>query len=104
MVTVVNLRSSAFDVYIGRAGHGQDGRFGNPFVVGRDGVRGECVEKFRAWFHGPSKQAYEMRVRAITEIPRDAKLGCFCKPNACHGDVIAEYVNSYHADAESRLK
>ena len=47
MVTVVNLRSSAFDVYIGRAGHGQDGRFGNPFVVGRDGVRGECVEKFR---------------------------------------------------------
>ena len=21
-------------------------------------------------------------------------LGCFCKPNSCHGDIIAEYLNN----------
>ena len=28
---VVNIRKEAYDVYIGRAGKGQDGYFGNPF-------------------------------------------------------------------------
>ncbi len=28
---VVNIRKKAYDVYIGRAGKGQDGYFGNPF-------------------------------------------------------------------------
>jgi len=23
------------------------------------------------------------------------RLACFCKPNACHGDVLADYLNSY---------
>ena len=98
MCIVVNLRSSKYTVYIGRAGHGQDGRFGNPFRVGKDGAQGECVKLFRDWLYGESREAYEMRCRIITEIPYDAVLGCFCKPRACHGDVIAELVNAHHAD------
>ena len=97
MVTDVNLRSSAFDVYIGRAGHGQTGEFGNPFIVGRDGARGECVEKFRTWFHSNDVAACKMRQLALDRIPANARLGCFCKPNACHGDVIAAFVNEAHA-------
>ena len=31
---VVNLNHSKYDVYIGRAGHGLDGPFGNPCRVG----------------------------------------------------------------------
>jgi len=23
------------------------------------------------------------------------RLGCFCKPQACHGDVLADYLNSW---------
>ncbi|MCG6418638.1 DUF4326 domain-containing protein [Vibrio fluvialis] len=23
------------------------------------------------------------------------RLGCFCKPDDCHGDIIAEFLNSY---------
>jgi hypothetical protein len=23
------------------------------------------------------------------------RLGCFCKPALCHGDVLADYLNSY---------
>ena len=31
---VVNIYKEQFDVYIGRAGRGQDGYFGNPFCMG----------------------------------------------------------------------
>jgi hypothetical protein len=33
---VVNLNKEPFDVYIGRAGRGQDGYFGNPFRMGAE--------------------------------------------------------------------
>ncbi|MEP0357399.1 DUF4326 domain-containing protein [Paraglaciecola sp.] len=23
------------------------------------------------------------------------RLGCFCKPSACHGDVLADFLNSW---------
>lgn len=23
------------------------------------------------------------------------RLGCFCKPHACHGDIIANYLNKF---------
>lgn len=91
MVTVVNLRNSKYTVYGGRAGRGQTGTFGNPFIVGVHGQRGECVEKFRAWFHSPDgKEMRELAERTLTE--HDV-LGCFCKPASCHCDVIAAHVN-----------
>jgi hypothetical protein len=31
---------------------------------------------------------------AIKKLPDDAVLGCFCKPRACHGDVIIELKNA----------
>ncbi|GHV10010.1 hypothetical protein FACS1894162_2160 [Bacteroidia bacterium] len=34
MTKVVNIKNSRCDVYIGRAGRGQDGYFGNPFRLG----------------------------------------------------------------------
>ena len=81
-------------ISIGRAGDGHDGRFGNPFVVGKDGEVGECVEKFREWFYSDDMDAEVMREQVDFEIKPGMRLGCFCKPNPCHGDVIAEYVNS----------
>lgn len=35
--TVVNIKTDSYDVYIGRAGHGHSGYFGNPFNIGFDG-------------------------------------------------------------------
>jgi len=94
-VTVVNLRKEAYDVYIGRPGKGQhDAPFGNPFIVGIDGERGECAKLFRDWFHSDDPKAKEMRKLARERIKPDDKLGCFCKPKDCHGDIIAEYINN----------
>jgi len=92
MCKVVNIRNADYTIYIGRAGHGQLGTFGNPFKVGVHGKQGECVELFRKWFHSPAGQEMRSKVDAI--ITKNDTLGCFCKPNACHGDVIAEYVNN----------
>ena len=97
MTTVVNLRHRIpYDVYIGRPRAGQAWGFGNPFVVGTHGVQGECVGLFETWLETGEnfgcKDATELRRQWILRhIPalKDKVLGCFCKPRACHGDVLA---------------
>lgn len=88
--TVVNLRREPFDVYIGRAGKGQDGYFGNPFPVK---VYGQAaLTKFEEWFLFKLESDSEYR-RRLLEL-RGRRLGCFCKPGPCHGDTIAAWVNA----------
>lgn len=90
MTRVVNLRRSGYDVYIGRAGHGHDGYFGNPFPLESEAKREECLEKYRVWFMQriDSDAAFKARVEEL----RGKRLGCFCAPKLCHGDVIADYL------------
>lgn len=91
--TVVNLRSEPFDVYIGRAGKGQDGYFGNPYDVRKYGA--DALPKFIGYFLGRVEADAEFRRRVVALHGK--RLGCFCKPRDCHGDVIAEWVNAYAA-------
>ena len=80
---VVNKHKEPFDVYIGRPGP-----FGNPLILRREEERALVLERFRRWF---------LRNRALQELVwrelRGKRLGCFCKPRACHGDVYVEYIN-----------
>ena len=81
---VVNLRKEKYDVYIGR---GRGSKWGNKFVIGRDGEREEVIRKYREWLLGNKELMnclYELKGKV---------LGCFCKPKACHGDVLVELVN-----------
>lgn len=91
MTTVVNLRTAKYDVYIGRAGKGQDGYFGNQFPIGPM-TRGEVINEFRKTFYLRLQCDPEFK-RRVHEL-KGKVLGCFCKPQACHGDVIAEYLNN----------
>ncbi len=95
MTTVVNIREP-HDVYIGRAGRGQDGYLGNPFVVGMDGDRQTVIAKYKVWFWHRVNTDPEFR-RRVKELAGKA-LGCFCKQPgrdvACHGDVIAAWLNA----------
>lgn len=83
--TVVNLRSDTFE-----DGNGRDVRidrktkWGNKFLIGKDGNRAEVIAKFRAWI----VQQPEL-MASIGEL-RGKRLGCHCSPAACHGDVLAE--------------
>jgi len=97
--TVVNLRNSAYDVYIGRAGHGKSGYFGNPIIRGKKCQ--ECGEIH--WNDGDTLQCYRQYFESRLHFDKAFKdlilglrgkiLGCFCKPKPCHGDIIAEYLN-----------
>ena len=89
---VVNIRRHRFDVYIGRAGNGQDGYFGNPFVLMPGEARGSTLAEYRAYFYRRLEEDPEFK-RRIYEL-KGRTLGCFCKPNPCHGDIITEYLDS----------
>ena len=92
---IVNLRHHPYDIYIGRAGHGQDGYFGNPFRSPTY-LREEAIERFRAYFLRRVETDSHFRSRVL-EL-RGKRLGCFCKPQACHGDVLAHWL-----DAQPRM-
>ena len=78
-MVVVHCKKSAFDIYIGRPS-----KWGNPFVLGRDGTRSEVVAKYEAWLR---MQPHLMS--SLHEL-RGKKLGCWCSPLACHGDVLVK--------------
>jgi hypothetical protein len=91
----VNIRRERYDILIMRPGP-----WGNPFVVGVDGEQGECVRKHREWletgngFGNPraNSAARQFVVRNIGRL-KGKKLGCGCKPKACHGDTLAEFAD-----------
>jgi hypothetical protein len=81
---VINIRSGEpYDVYIGRPS-----LWGNPFKIGRDGTRDEVIEKYREW------AAHNHAVQANLHNLKGKVLACYCKPEACHGDVLVEMVNA----------
>ncbi len=87
------------DVYIGREGKGEDGYFGNPFVLTQfnNGLaRRASILKFKTYFLQRVETDPEFRKRVL-EL-RGKRLACFCKPAACHGDVIAEWLDSQSED------
>ena len=80
--TVVHVRDGC-DVRIGRPS-----KWGNPFVIGRDGNRKDVVAKYRAWV---VTQPHLMS--ALHEL-RGKRIGCYCAPIECHGDVLAELADT----------
>ena len=96
---VVNLRNSPYDVYIGRAGHGLSGTFGNPIKKG-----GRCPECQQVHETGgatlPCFETYFLRRVSEDETFRNQvlalrglRLGCFCFPRLCHGTIIKNYLD-----------
>ena len=78
----MNRRKEAFDVYIGRGSI-----WGNPFKIGPDGTRKEVIEKYREYIlNNPELMA------KLPEL-KGKVLGCYCKPKACHGDVLVELIH-----------
>lgn len=91
MTKVINLYDEPYDVYIGRAGKGKDGTFGNPFTISETSNRESCIAQFSIYFYNRLKTDEEFRQKVLAL--KDKTLGCFCKPNACHGDIIARWLD-----------
>lgn len=80
---VVHFKKDPYDIYCGRPS-----KWGNPFTIGKDGTRKEVIEKYRQWI----KNQPEL-LKSLPEL-KGKTLGCWCKPLACHCDVLAELANS----------
>lgn len=83
--TVVNKRTSPYDVYIGRGSV-----WGNPFVIGKDGDRDDVIQKFSKYAQakiGCGDWTHDMLLNL-----KGKRLGCFCNPLPCHGDVLVRIV------------
>ena len=85
---VVHCRKQKHDVYIGRPSP-----WGNPFSIGKDGSRTEVIAKFKALFeHSEHEHAKWMRAN-INQL-KGKTLGCWCAPQACHGDILWDAANT----------
>ena len=81
---VVNLRKEKYEIYIGRPSI-----FGNPFSIAKYG-REECIEKYKEYFYRRIKDDKRFK-EAVLKL-KGKTLGCFCKPEICHGDIIVDYL------------
>ena len=84
---VVNKRFQEYDVYIGRGS-----KWGNPYthIKGKTKAqflvnsREEAIDKYEEWI----KQQPEL-LKDLHEL-KGLRLGCFCRPSRCHGDVLVD--------------
>jgi len=93
-------------VYIGRAtrSHPKGSILGNPFKIGRDGTRAECVQRYRDWLPTAIHQ-YPAMINELIAL-RGHDLACWCRHendekrigNACHGDVLLDLLERYTDD------
>lgn len=78
--SVVNINfTKDYDIYIGRGSI-----WGNPFIIGKHGTREEVVNLYKQYLLG--NQQLLLRLPEL----KGKVLGCHCKPNLCHGDVLVE--------------
>jgi len=82
---VVNIRTSSLwikarleqKVFIGRPS-----KWGNPFMLDRDGTRDEVITKHMEYLRKNPKLMMSLKDGELV----GKLLGCFCKPGRCHGD------------------
>lgn len=80
---VVHCKKDRYDVYCGRPS-----KWGNPFIIGRDGTREEVIQKHREWF-----LTQDELMNSLHEL-KGKVLGCWCAPAPCHCDFLAELANN----------
>jgi hypothetical protein len=62
-------------------------KWGNPFVIGRDGDHDEVVEMHRTWVANGGLEAAGLDPAEL----RGLDLGCWCRPDqTCHADTLIE--------------
>lgn len=93
--TVVNLSHDKYDVYIGRfspAKSLEQSVWANPFKIGPDGSRDQVLALYAQ--HIQNNPDLMARIHEL----RGKRLGCWCKPKACHGDILAKLAEGLSLD------
>ena len=82
---VVHCKKESYDVLIDRRT-----KYGNPFILGRNGTREEVIAK-----HREKVLNDPVFIKIIKKELTGKILGCWCKPKACHGDTYKEICDDY---------
>ena len=113
---VVNCIRDFFDIYIGRPGalYGPpefgswEHHFGNPFSLKKDGNRTTVIKKFEKWIRGKEHKVVEPKRRKwiLKNLYRlkNKRLGCYCSPKACHGDIYVKLIEELSRKRKNLLK
>ena len=82
MPRVLNSRRESGGIYVGRPT-----KWGNPYIVGRDGDRATVIRKYEAWL--------DQQAALLADLPelRGEDLRCWCAPLPCHADVLLRRAN-----------
>jgi hypothetical protein len=96
--SIINIRTGLpYDVYIGRGGP-----WGNPFshlassrAVVQVATRDDAVAIYEKWIAGHVNVSgiVPPTLEQIRYYLGGRVLGCYCKPAACHGDVLCRICN-----------
>lgn len=93
MIRVVHIRKFKSSEYVGRPSP-----LGNPYKLHVGESRGSTLERYEKWLRGkiisrdPVVINELKRLREIHKIRGELYLGCYCSPEACHGDIIKKYL------------
>lgn len=96
IIRLDQARGDDREVYIGRAGRGYDGYFGNPVSYALPCPMCQQVHDTRASTLPCFRVYAEQRLLADPEYRQRVRdlhgkiLVCFCSPLPCHGEVLAE--------------
>lgn len=103
--TVVNVRTDEFDVYVGRpVSRSKDPRcrvgspFRNPFKAPDESSRPAAIIAFEMKIRDQLRHSAKLRAQLLSLDGK--RLGCWCKPKACHGDVLVKLIEELKARAE----
>lgn len=89
------------NVYIGRAGivfienerfPKKSSPFCNIFKIGKDGTRKEVLDKYKTYITekiNKNKTLHDDLLKL-----KGKKLGCWCHPEPCHGDILMDILRS----------
>ena len=80
-----NKKSTSSYEYIGR-----NSEWGNPYSILEGDDREEVIRKYEYDF----ERGYINQKDKIYNLA-GKRLGCFCKPAKCHGDILAAYLNRW---------
>ena len=90
ITSVVHCKKEKFDIYIGRPSI-----WGNPYTH-KSGTQAEFVVSSREEAVAKYKEYILNNPQLLKELPKlkGKVLGCWCKPQSCHGDILAELANN----------
>ncbi len=87
-VQFAGIKSNAAYEYIGRGSY-----WGNPYSMFAEGdSRDEVIRKYKYDF---DEEKFAKKEKKEVFKLAGKRLGCFCKPDACHGDVLADFLNKW---------